>query len=250
METIWLLGRQIELQQLLGLTQNDRIAISAVRGESGAGKTSLLQAGLAYTLGQEQCVYWEAVPEKAPDALLHAIRSQLPGIESLESLPDACPKRCILLLDQLEQLRTDEPTHAPIFALLQRIAKGPAPHKLSAVVGFRREYTADWLDLEKDYGFLAEQVPINLLAPRTAGDALVTLASEAGFTLDQALVENFVSSVAHSQGVLPIDVAIGVLSLSNFVQQRGTTHVGSDAEDSPLHSLRLATDSLSQKENS
>jgi len=26
--------------------------------------------------------------------------------------------------------------------------------------------------------------------------------------------------------------------------------VGSDAEDSPLHSLRLATDSLSQKENS
>jgi hypothetical protein len=233
------LGRRMELQQLLGLAQNDRIAISAVRGESGAGKTSLLQAGLAYTLGQEQCVYWEAVPEKASDALLHAIRSQLPGMESLESLPEACPKRCVLILDQFEQLRPGEPTHAPIFDLLQRIAKGPAPRKLSAVVGFRREYAANWQDLEEAYGFHAAQVPIYLLPPRTAGDALVTLASEAGFTLDQALVENFVSSVAHSQGalhivtnvtrsggVLPIDIAIGVLSLSNFVRQSGTAHVG------------------------
>ena len=220
------LGRQLELQQLLALTQDDQIAISAVRGESGAGKTSLLQAGLAYTLGQEQCVYWEAVPEKAPDALLHAIRSQLPSIESLESLPEACPKRCVLLLDQFEQLRAAEPSQTPVFALLHRIAKAPAPRKLSAIVSFRREYAADWLDLEKDSGFRAEQVPVNLLARRTAGDALATLASEAGFTLDQALVENFITGIASPQGVSPVDIAIGVLSPANFVQQRGTTHVG------------------------
>jgi hypothetical protein len=220
------LGRQMELQQLLGLARNDRVAISAVRGESGAGKTSLLQAGLAYTLGEQQCIYWEAVPENAPDALLHAIRSQLPEIESLESLPQACPRRCVLILDQFEQLRTEEPGHAPVFALLTRIAKASAPYKLSAMIGFRREYAADWLDFEKDLGFRAEQVPINLLAPLTAGDALVTLASEAGFTLDQALVENFITSVARAQGILPVDIAIGVLSLANFVQQRGVTHVG------------------------
>jgi internalin A len=220
------LGRHMELQQLLGLARNDRCAMIAVRGESGAGKTSLLQAGLAFTLGAEQCIYWEAVPDKATEALLYAIRSQFPGIESLESLPEACPRRCVLVLDQFEQLRPNEPVHAQIFGLLDRIAKAPAPHRLSAIVGFRRDYMQDWADLEHDYGFHAEQVPIRLLAPATAGDALVTLAGEAGFTLDQALVNNFISGVTTDMGVSPVDIAIGVLSLANFVQQRGTAHVG------------------------
>ena len=43
------LGRKMELARLLSLVRDDQIAISVVRGESGAGKTSLLQAGLEYT---------------------------------------------------------------------------------------------------------------------------------------------------------------------------------------------------------
>src|SRR5258708_11430741 len=35
--------------------------------------------------------------------LFRSIRSQLPGIESLESLPEAFPKRCLLILDQFEE---------------------------------------------------------------------------------------------------------------------------------------------------
>ena len=223
------LGRSMELQSLLAFAENPQVGIGVVRGESGAGKTSLLQAGLAYTLGKEHCVYWEAVAVKSQEALLHAIRSQLSDLDrldDLDALPDACPERCVLILDQFEQLRASEPEHAPIFSLLDRIGKAPAPYKLSVVVGLRREYIADWLDFEQTHGLRAEQVPINLLAHRTAGEVLITLCAESGITLDQALVDNFIFSVTSTKGVSPVDVAIGVLSLANFAQERGTAHVG------------------------
>ena len=53
----------------------------------------------------------------------------------------------------------------------------------------------------------------------TASQALTVLAAEAGFTLDQALVNNFIASVTAPEGVSPVDIAIGVLSLANFVQK-------------------------------
>jgi len=102
---------------------------------------------------------------------------------------------------------------ARIFALLDRIAKAPAPHKLSVIVGIRREYMSDWADFEYACGFRAEQMPINLLAPVTAGDALVTLAGEAGFTLDQDLVDNFIAGVAGGFGLwISLLAALGVIA--------------------------------------
>jgi hypothetical protein len=213
------LGRSIELQRLLANHPERPNRGCAVRGQSGAGKSSLLRAGLAFSLGKEHSVYWEAVPTAAPEALLHAVRSRFPDVTTLESLPGEFPQRCVLILDQFEQLSQRQAEHAPIFALLDRIAKAPAPRALSAVVGFRREYSPDWLDFEQQCNFRAEQLPINLLAPPAASQALTVLAAEAGFTLDQALVNNFIASVTAPEGVSPVDIAIGVLSLANFVQK-------------------------------
>ena len=209
------LGRSIELQRLLANHPERPNRGCAVRGQSGAGKSSLLRAGLAFSLGKEHSVYWEAVPTAAPEALLHAVRSRFPDVTTLESLPGEFPQRCVLILDQFEQLSQRQAEHAPIFALLDRIAKAPAPRALSAVVGFRREYSPDWLDFEQQCNFTAShQSPCP-----TASQALTVLAAEAGFTLDQALVNNFIASVTAPEGVSPVDIAIGVLSLANFVQK-------------------------------
>ncbi len=223
------LGRRAELALLLDRVQNDQIPITVVRGESGAGKTSLLQAGLQYTLKKENCVYWEARPNNAPTELLHAIRNQFPDIESLNSLPDASNTRWVLILDQFEQLRSTKDEHLPIFELLARIVREPAPHRLSTVVSFRREYQADWADFEIAEHFRAEQVKLDLMPRPVAGDVIATLASEAGFSVDQKLIDNFLANIAQdssrSERVSPLDVSIGLESLANFVQQRAANHI-------------------------
>ena len=223
------LGRRAELQSVLDRAQNEQIPITVVRGESGAGKTSLLQDGLQYTLKKENCVYWEARPNNAPGELLHAIRNQFPDIESLDSLPSASKGRWVLIMDQFEQLRPGRLEHRPVFQLLERIAKEPAPHRLSVVVGLRREYQADWSDFELANGFRAEQVAVNLMPRPVAGDVIATLAGKAGFALEQELVDNFLANIAQGPAqpdrVSPLDISIGLESLANFAQQRGVDHV-------------------------
>jgi hypothetical protein len=54
---------------------------------------------------------------------------------------------------------------------------------------------------------------------------MATLSSAAGFTLEQALVTNFIATVATDQGVSPFDLAIGLLTPSNRVQQTGRTDI-------------------------
>ena len=223
------LGRQAELNFLLDRARNDQIPITVVRGESGAGKTSLLQAGLQYTLGREACVYWEAYPNNAPARLLHAIQNQFPEIQSLDSLPVGSKSRWVLILDQFEQLRPGRPEHQPVFELLERIANEPAPHRLSAVIGFRREYQADWSDFELARGFRAEQVAVKLMARPIASDVIATLAGKAGFALEQELVNNFLANIAADPAqpdrVSPLDISIGLESLAHFAQERGVDQV-------------------------
>jgi hypothetical protein len=101
----------------------------------------------------------------------------------------------------------------------------PPPHQLSVIIGFRREYDSEWLDFEYALRFRAEKLPVNLLSRPAAEDAMATLSSAAGFTLEQALVTNFIATVATDQGVSPVDLAIGLLTLSNRVQQTGRTDV-------------------------
>jgi hypothetical protein len=73
------LGRESELQKLLGLALDDQILMVVVRGASGAGKTSLLRTGLKHILGDMAVFhYWEAVPTEPDKGLLRAVQERWP----------------------------------------------------------------------------------------------------------------------------------------------------------------------------
>lgn len=125
------LGRQTELGQLLGHV--------LVRGKSGAGKTSLLRAGLARVLQDQDPPiayhYWEAVPEKPAERLLAAIRQSWPAPDDPPYLatpadlfaPGVLPGRHVIVLDQFEQLDCHNTDHQPIFALLKKLLVEAVP---------------------------------------------------------------------------------------------------------------------------
>jgi hypothetical protein len=72
------LGRESELQKLLGLVLDDQVLMVVVRGASGAGKTSLLRAGLKHILGDRVTFhYWEAVPTEPDKGLLRAVQEKI-----------------------------------------------------------------------------------------------------------------------------------------------------------------------------
>src|SRR5262249_14797720 len=108
------LGRESELQKLLGLVLDDQVLMIVVRGASGAGKTSLLRAGLKDIL-EDRAVfhYWEAVPSEPDKGLLRAIQERWPEgatkpttLAELVNPSDALGRQShVLVLDQFEQLR-------------------------------------------------------------------------------------------------------------------------------------------------
>src|SRR5262249_28766602 len=108
------LDRESELQKLLGLVLDDQILMVVVRGASGAGKTSLLRAGLNDIVGDMAvCHYWEAVPTEPDNGLLRAIQERWPeGAEKPARLAELVNpsetlgrRSHVIVLDQFEQLR-------------------------------------------------------------------------------------------------------------------------------------------------
>src|SRR6185369_8997453 len=126
------LERESELQKLLGFVLDNQILMIVVRGASGAGKTSLLRAGLKHIVGERALFhYWEAVPVEPDKGLLRAIQERWPEgaskpatLAELINPSDALGKQShVFVLDQFEQLRGNK----KIFQLLRRIVRESKP---------------------------------------------------------------------------------------------------------------------------
>jgi GTPase SAR1 family protein len=120
-------------------------------GHSGAGKTSLLRAGLPGLLAKQsppiEYHYWEAVPDQASAGLLNAVKAgwattgdaAVPqNLSDLDTSGQPNVRR-VIILDQLDQLSPTRSAHQPIFQLLKNAVMAMTPHNITYIVAFRAD---------------------------------------------------------------------------------------------------------------
>ncbi len=229
------LGRESELQKLLGLVLDDQILMVVVRGASGAGKTSLLRAGLKHIIGDRVIFhYWEAVPDEPEKRLLRAIQETWPEdtakpatLAELVNPTDALGRQShVIVIDQFEQLRG----YKKIFQLLRRIIReSKPPHRITWVIAFRREFSADWLDfispVQEDGMRPPQDVPLRLFTADQAREVIGQLVKESDLkdSIEQAVIDNLVEAGTVNGKVSPVDIGIGLLILTELRERQRST---------------------------
>jgi len=232
------LGRENELQELMGYVLDNQVPLVILMGESGAGKTSLLRAGLPHILTGKgvRVHYWEDVPTDSAERLLRAIQEdwQAPAANgaaasavpaSLDELVNPAAalgtEQHVIVLDQFEQLRGRN----PVFQLLRRVTReARPPHRITWVIAFRREYRADWSDFiipEQQCGFFPKEISMRLFTAEQARDVISQLIQEADLSVEPAVFTNFIEAATNDRGeVVPVDIGIGLLVLANCTTGR------------------------------
>jgi hypothetical protein len=225
------LGRENDLQKLMGLILDNQVVMVIVRGASGAGKTSLLRAGLTHILAEKgvKYHYWEATPTEPDKWLLHAIRETWPDgatrpstLDDLVNPSDGLGRQShVIVLDQFEQLRGSK----PIFRLLRKIAReAKPPHRITWVIAFRREFSADWMDFvspEQECGFRPPQdLSLRLFTAEQAREVIGQLVNDSNLSIEQAVVDNLVEAATVEGEISPVDIGIGLLVLAELHERQ------------------------------
>ena len=217
------LEREGELARLKDYLNNSQIGLVVMMGESGAGKTSLLRAGLSHLLKDKNIryVYWEARPTEAVAGLLKSITQNLDvEINDLNALL-ALNIPAVIVLDQFEQLSPDKAEFAPIFNFLKAVAIAAPPYIITWIVAFRREYSANWRDFELTHQLKqCETLSLKLFSVVQARNVMATLAYSAGLSLEQPLLDGFIDTVKREDRLSPVDIGIGLLMLQELASQK------------------------------
>jgi hypothetical protein len=161
--------------------------------------------------------------------LLHAIRQTWPDgvtrpstLDDLVNPSDGLGRQAhVIVLDQFEQLRGSK----PIFRLLRKISReAKPPHRITWVIAFRREFSADWMDFvspEQERGFRPPQdLSLRLFTTEQARDVIGQLANESGLSIEQSVVDNLIEAATLEGEVSPVDIGIGLLVLAELHERR------------------------------
>ena len=127
------------------------------------------------------------------------------------------------MLDQFEQLRGNR----KIFQLLRRIIReSKPPHRITWVIAFRREFSADWLDFispEQENGLRPpKDVSLKLFTAEQAREVIGQLINESDLkdSIEQSVIDNLVEAATVDGEVSPVDIGIGLLVLTELHERQ------------------------------
>jgi hypothetical protein len=206
------LKRSNELDQLRAFADNEKLAAIVLWGNSGSGKTSLLRAGLEYSLIQDNvaCVYLEAKPD---------------NIEHIKSivLETKTDQRLVVIIDQFEHLHNKAPEHKPFFDFVRKVCHMPPSHRVQLVIAFNVEYGDEWVEFETAEHLQVPRIPLKPFSAEEAIEIIETVLNEANLTVEEEGVRQYVQNVADDAGVSPVAIGIGLLVMANWAQRQRIT---------------------------
>jgi transcriptional regulator with XRE-family HTH domain len=235
------LGREDEIATLLDWILNEQIGLIIVMGESGAGKTSLLRAGLPGLLAKQdppiEYHYWEAVPDRPAAGLLAAVQTgwattaDMTAPQKLSDLyiPSQHGARRVVVLDQFEQLGPSKSQLQPIFQLIKNVAiTAMPPHRITYIVVFRRDYAPTWLDFQQDQlaGRPLTMMSLRLFNETQAKEIMAVITEAAKFTVDNGLVDDLIARMKNDEDrISPVDIGITLLALNERARANPDSHL-------------------------
>ncbi len=211
------LERGRDLQEVLDAVDTADLRLFVLMGESGVGKSSLLQAGLLPNLGQVGFVgmYVKFTNREPLDSIGKVLGVQESGslVEMLRSAVAKAGRPIVLILDQFEQffVQFQEEKRAEFIGELKAWYESDVAVKI--LIGIRGDLSDRLLDIQKALGYSLrpdQSYRLERFAPAQATEVLRVIAETEKWSFNQAFVEEMTrDELAGLDGkISPVDVQV------------------------------------------
>ncbi|HEX3552626.1 MAG TPA: hypothetical protein VIA62_05310 [Thermoanaerobaculia bacterium] len=225
-ELFQLLQRSDERDILLGWVEDTQVPLIVLTGDAGVGKTSLVRAGLLYTLNgmkYDPPIYWDARPKERDAPILQALSGGILSEVYDDILVPNRTKPRVIVVDHLECLPEEQ--LRSIFNSLESFVSASAPFRQTWMIIIRQEALDRWqhqfeLKLESSLRNRIQRRTLEPFSEIQAKQIISELLRD--FEIDRKVVDDVLREISPRGEVSPVSLAISIWSLWSLARAHGS----------------------------